>query len=456
MNSDDVYDLLLAIAQQPSKNEKIHMLAYGLEDEMFEDIIWHAYDPFIMYGIRNVEEPFKTGRDMFNNATFTLLDNLAKRRLTGNQAKTIINEHLQTLTPKSQVLFCQILNKSLDAGFDVKSINKAKQSEFIPIKKYMRFSLPKNVKMDKFPFPAFSQEKANGLFVNITKSAGDISMLSRNYQPMNVYEYYDLIFELSPHMKDGYQYHGELLVEVNGEILERKTSNGIIRRVNLGGSFKPEEKPVFMVWDRVKLSGIANGADDEPYYSRLNNLHFDLLHLSDANLGIACKWTRIIDTRIVNNLQEAETHFIELVRQGKEGSMLKKKDMLWRDGTTTGGVKFKKEFECELRVIEFIPGTGANKETFGSLLCVTEDGDLSVGVGNLTDALTQEIWNNRGDWLYAIIGVTYSEVICDEKGNYSLFEPKFIERRYDKDEADTLEHLLNIQDGMYDDATLHL
>jgi DNA ligase-1 len=257
-------------------------------------------------------------------------------------------------------------------------------------------------------------------------------------------------------MKDGYQYHGELLVEVNGEILERKTSNGIIRRVNLGGSFKPEEKPVFMVWDRVKLSGIANGADDEPYYSRLNNLHFDLLHLSDVNLGIACKWTRLIDTRIVNNLQEAEAHFIELVKQGKEGSMLKKQDMLWRDGTTTSGVKFKKEFECELRVIDFIPGTGANKDTFGSLLCVTEDGDLSVGVGNLTDALTAEICKNSGDWLYAIIGVTYSEVICDEKGNYSLFEPKFIERRYDKDEADTLEHLLNIQDGIYDDATLHL
>jgi hypothetical protein len=43
--------------------------------------------------------------------------------------------------------------------------------------------------------------------------------------------------------------------------------------------------------------------------------------------------------------------------------------------------------------------------------------------------------------MYAIIEVTYSSVITNEKGEYSLFEPKFVERRYDKDTADTLETL---------------
>jgi ATP-dependent DNA ligase len=449
MNSDEIYDLIEAIKEQPSKNEKIKMLAYGFEDENFEDVVWHTYNPFIMYGIKNITFPLDSNGYLFDNSTFNLLDDLAKRRLTGHAARDAVLEHMSTLSIKSKLLFKMILNKSLEAGFDAKSINKARDYEFIPVKKYMRFSLPKNIKMENFKFPAYSQEKMDGLFVNITKSAGDITMLSRSYQPMPIEAYSDLINELNPHMKGGFQYHGELLVEVNGEFLERKTSNGIIRRVNLGGSFKPEEHPVFVVWDRVSLPELCNGGTI-PYWERLSNLHHDMLNMDDIQLGTNLKWTRIIDTRTVQNLEEAEEHFIELVKKGCEGTMLKAVNLIWKDGTTTSGVKFKKEFECELRVIEFLEGTGANKDTFGSLLCVTEDGELSVGVGNLTDALTQEIWNDRGDWLYAIIGVTYSEVICDEKGNYSLFEPKFIERRYDKDEADTLEHLLNIQEGKYD------
>jgi hypothetical protein len=220
-------------------------------------------------------------------------------------------------------------------------------------------------------------------------------------------------------------------VEVGFKIASRKKSNGILNRVNKGGKFEPCETPVFVAWDMVPLIDIKRGRCEIPYIDRFTAL-----------LETKPKSWRVIDTVIVNNYVEARAHFNSLVKQGKEGSVLKEAAAIWRDGKSNQIVKLKQEHECELRIVGFVPGTGANETTFGSLLCMTECEELAVSVGNLTDALTFEIAANREDWRYAIITVTYASLIQNKHGDYSLFEPKFVERRYDLNEANYLSELL--------------
>jgi DNA ligase-1 len=373
--------------------------------------------------MRSTEE----GTD-FSLDTYKLLQALAERLLTGGRALEAVKNHLIDLNADSEELFRRILKKDLRGGFDVKTINNACEG-LIPVKKYMRCSLPKDIKMENFKYPAYSQEKADGLFVNITLVDDSLTMLSRNYQTMPI-DKYPMILDTNE-MVDGYQYHGELLVQVEGKVVSRKISNGILNRVNKGGDFRPHELPIFIAWDMVPLRDIKQGLCEIPYSKR-----FEMLKET-----LPCDW-QIIPTTVVYSYEEARIHFEGFALRGKEGSILKDMNAIWRDGTSTQIVKLKQEHECELRIIDFVAGTGANEFTFGSLACTTECGELAVNVGNLTDALTFEINANKEDWRFAVIAVTYSTVIQDKKGRYSLFEPKFVERRYDLDEANYLSDLL--------------
>ncbi len=433
MNTDEIYECLQGIAAEPSKNAKIEMLEFYLQDDEFEKVIVYAYNPFITFGIRKVPSvSHKVGLlKSFDYDTWGLLDLLSQRYVTGKLAIETLLATMGKLYNGSEAVLRGILEKDLRAGFDAKTINKAVPG-LIPVAAYMRCSLPKHVKMDEFHFPAFSQEKADGLFVNITIEGSAITMLSRKYQEMPFDSYRELLIQAEGLgvIKEGYQTHGELIVEVNGVPLERKTSNGVLRRVNLGGEFKNGEYPVFYYWDIVPITSIRKNIDHTLYIDRYQSIN-----------NYDRKYVKAIPSKLVTTLQEAEDHFVELAKQGKEGTVLKSYRAVWKNGVSKEIVKFKKELHCELRVIDFNPGTGENADTFGSLKCSTEDGQLIVNVGNLTNELTWEIHQNYDGWMYAIIEVTYSSVITNEKGEYSLFEPKFVERRYDKDTADTLETL---------------
>jgi DNA ligase-1 len=431
INSKEIYDAIERIADEPSKIAKTLMLEWAIQNiQGFRAVLIYAYNPFLMYNLRNVLALMRSteeGSD-FSLDTYKLLDALSERLLTGGRALEAVRNHLMNLNGDSEELFRRILKKDLRGGFDVKTINNACKG-LIPVASYMRCSLPKDVKMENFKYPAYSQEKADGLFVNITLVDDSLTMLSRTYQPMPIDKYSRLLD--TNEMVDGYQYHGELLVEVGGKVVSRKISNGILNRVNKGGDFGPTEVPIFIAWDMVPVKDIKNGLCEIPYVERFLMLEETLPY----------DW-QIIQTVVVYSYAEARIHFDALVKRGKEGSVLKDMQAIWKDGKSTQIVKLKQEHECELRIIDFVAGTGANEFTFGSLACTTECGELAVNVGNLTDALTFEINANKEDWRFAIIAVTYSTVIQDKKGRYSLFEPKFVERRYDLDEANYLSDLL--------------
>ena len=97
----------------------------------------------------------------------------------------------------------------------------------------------------------------------------------------------------------------------------------------------------------------------------------------------------------------------------------------------------------ELRVKDLLPGAPGTKTeaTFGSLLCVSECGQLEVGVSGISDALRLSIFQNQYDWLESIVTVKANDIMNpDGEGDdlHSLFLPRFVEARKDKNVADTL------------------
>lgn len=437
--SKDTFEIIQAIASTSSKNEKQEIISRHKDDPTFQKVLNLALNPFINFGVQQMPEPHPhlEARD-FTDDTWLLLDNLASRKLTGNDAKAAIAIELGKLEDDSAELLKRIIQKDLKAGFGESTVNKVIKG-FIPDFPYMRCSLPKEVKLEEWDWNngIISQEKADGMFTNIDHdNHGIVTATSRQGSPLPMDKFPQIVAEVKAHVAPGTQSHGEFLVLVDGKIAERAISNGIMNRVMSGGEFEDNETPILKLWDQIPLSSVVTkGKCEIPYEKRLVGLLTQL-----PNKTSASRHVNVIDTRIVRSLKEAYAHYKELLLQGKEGTIIKKKTAIWRDTTSKEQVKLKLEFEVELKVCGFVAGNGKNESTFGSLVCRSECDALEVAVSGFTDAKRKAIWEDKENWMGKIITVRANEILNPSESNdlHSLFLPRFVEERNDKSIADDL------------------
>ena len=103
-------------------------------------------------------------------------------------------------------------------------------------------------------------------------------------------------------------------------------------------------------------------------------------------------------------------------------------------------IKFKGEETTSLHVVGTQDGREGSKYEgqIGALICESEDGELMVNVGS---GLTDED-RLRTDFIGKIIEVKYNAKIKSKGSNtWSLFLPRYLEIRNDRDTADTIDHI---------------
>ena len=432
------------LADTASIKEKTEMLKTFLADETFKNVVIYAMEPLTNFGILETSIKVEYNQDAlapFSDRTWHMLNRLRDRKLTGNAARQEIEAEIRQLHYLSANILIDILNKDLHCGIGVKLVNKAYGSALLSEHPYMRCSLPKDAKLDTWDWKSgvLSQVKLDGMYATITSSDGIMKVHTRNGNEFNTLsEDWDKLREdcLNAFPPD-IQLNGELLIanKATGGLLDRKTGNGLLNSM-LKKNTKLDEKYslCYIAWDMLTLREVKEKLSTRMYESRLADIM--LVVNQFGNGGVKC-----IDTRVVNSLNEAYEHFNEERKEGNEGTVIKKHDGIWKSGTSKSQVKLKEEAEADLRVITMLEGTGKNQTLFGSLLCETEDKKLRVAISGFTDQQRLDIFNywKEDKWEGAVIAVKYNEVI-KQKGSdrHSLFLPRFVERRFDKEFADNL------------------
>ena len=443
MNSNQILEKLNLIAENPSKNAKQDLVAGFMASDEFKQVCKLAYDPFMIFGVlpTKADEGIEPGELYFDeNDTLIFLQDLMDRKLTGNAAREGLQKQLRTLSKDSGELLIRILRKDLRAGFSESTINKAIK-DFIPVFPYMRCSLPKDAKVTEWDWSkgVISQEKADGMFANGNRIKGGLFFASRQGSPFPMDEFGDLIEESKKHLREGFQYHGELLVERDGVVLAREIGNGILNSVLKGGKFGEGERPIYMVWDLIPIASVkAKGEYKVPYLNRLKDIR-DTLQGATA--------IRMIETRVVKTLEKAYEHFFEMLKEGKEGTVIKKPTMIWKDGTSKEQVKMKLEADCELEILAINEGKigSKNEGRAGALHCQSSCGNLVVDVAVKNEKMRDEIDKAPNDWVGRIVTVRSNQILKPSASNdkHSLFLPRLVEDTYraDKSEADSLERI---------------
>jgi DNA ligase-1 len=296
--------------------------------------------------------------------------------------------------------------------------------------------------MKNIVYPAISQRKCDGarcLAFNPLSEDEDIFFMTssgKTYYNLNA-----LAEELS-RLPKGYVYDGELLVlDEEGKVMSRKAGNGVLNKAIHNTISEEEAKRVCIVlWDCIKIDDYNNDKGTESYkvvYNSLNNL------LDDSFKRIS-----LVESKMVNTREEAFAHFKEMLERGEEGTILKNLSSKWEDKRSKNCVKFKIVIQTTMKVTGFLEGNEKFADNLGAILCESSEGSVQVRVGSgLSDEDRMTIWKDKDAYLGKFIEVESNGLILADDGTYSLFLPRFVEVRFDKEEADTYEMIKALSDG---------
>jgi ATP-dependent DNA ligase len=307
----------------------------------------------------------------------------------------------------------------------------------------------KNIK--NITFPALSQLKADGLRVNFHINGDKVTICGRSGRLIDLLGYMEPEFvELGKRFQGNIVIDGELVViDAAGNLLDRKTGNGIINKA-IKGTISPEEAKMVraQIWDVIPADEFKAGISKLTYEKRFYSLLQAVQSVTPAGVdALAAKlkgqkatfW--MIPSKMVNSLAEAVAHFEELLAAGEEGTILKNYCGLWEDTRSKHLVKFKAERDADLEVIGWNPGEGKFVGMVGSLICASSDRLVECAISGFPDDLRAEITRDIDSWMGSIVAILYNERISSkEKGRTgvdSLFLPRFAERRFDKSIANS-------------------
>jgi hypothetical protein len=426
-----ILEILNVLKNNNSRLHKEAVLKEHQDNELLKKVIFLALDPLTQFYIRKIPKyvaDFES--EITLDAALDSLQKLSTRQITGNAAINYLKLVLCDLHHYDAQVLERVIAKDLKCGVAAATVNKIWPG-LIPEYPCMLCEPFTQKLINKFSWPAAVQLKADGMRFNAIVRNKQVEFRSRNGKLI------DLLGELerdfidcaasNPIFSDGVVFDGELLVySASGNIMDRKTGNGILNKAVKGTIGSAEASWVHAsLWDVIDYNSMQTGKYPIPYGTRFDWLKN--MELSDR--------LHIIESYNVSNLDIAMDFFNGWLKNGQEGAILKDLTAPWEDKRSQRCLKLKNESSCDLLCVGYKYGTGKNASILGALELQSADHILEVGVGtgftdNDRQSLTPE--NTVGK----IVAVNYNSVITNKQGGMSLFLPVFVEIREDKDVAD--------------------
>lgn len=469
-----VYDLIVAVRKESSSKKKLELLKANKDNADLQYFLQVTYEPRLNFYIRAVEPKFASAHNSLINPMedsiefnkmlmINITQKIAGRDITGHAAKNYIaNIHRAFANDWERELLELMIQRDAKCGISKGTINKAWPGLVTAIP-YMRCSLakdlPSNKALNTWPWErgVYSQIKADGMYSNINHAVGDVVTIeSRAGSPFPTKspQFAELLKDVKQYIPAGYQAQGEMLIFRNGHMMDRAAGNGVFNSVLQGGELEIGDRIVFQVWDLIP---IAEAKAKNTYKVRYED-RFEALTqlLKDAPKNAAI---RLIEYKMVYSIKEAYDHCRDVMVRGLEGTVIKHPDTFWEDGTSQGQVKLKLEFVIELKMVDLNAADKKSKNAnmFGSIQGESACGKLKVGVAGIKDDVRKEIHDNWATYKNGIMAVRCNGVMlpdAERGGFFSLFLPRLVELRLDKDKADDLVRILEIQQDAIDNAHL--
>lgn len=403
------------------------------QEKDFQDLkfaFYLALNPYIQFYIRKIPEYNPALKsEMTLMEAMKSLKMLFERQLTGNKAIEFLRDKiLSKLDREDSKVIEWIIGKDMRCGVSEATINKVWPNH-IPEYPVMLASQFSDRLVEEVTWPAMVQLKMDGMRFNAIVKDGKCEFRSRNGKLIDLLGELEDDFILLAYGEDAV-FDGELTVHDDSGIMDRKTGNGICNKAVKGTISINEAKMVHAtLWDRIPYADFVKGRSNIPYKGRFFSIHSQIL----------TNRIHVVEYQYVDNIGKAYSIFQDYLEKGQEGIILKTLNAPWENKRSKHLIKFKGELECDLKVVDWVEGTGKNVGRLGALVLESSCGNLKVNVGTgFTDDDRNSI--SHGNSVGRIVSIKYNAKIIDKQsGIHSLFLPVFIEFRDDKTVADNLE-----------------
>lgn len=455
--ADDELDIIINIMSKSGTNEKIETIRTHKDNKRLKDILFYTFNPLLVFGIstKKIEKEIQLTPTFEAKDICELLQYLKENNTGTDQVICNVQNFLNKQNPKYRKVLVDIITKSLTLGINAKSINKV-WSDFIPDYEVQQGErLENNIdKLIEGNKKVIVTQKFDGQRCSARVENHKVIMYSRNGK---IYEgMHQLESELAK-LDDG-MYDGELLVDAPDERDEKdiptfiKKKNGKFDKDLLSKIYAPKEsKELFKDTASLVNSDQENKEninmwlyDMTPleYFDNMENYNVPVEvrkeELKNKIQEVADKCPHLKETKYLYEGKFNNKKVQELLKQvidlNQEGMMINVYGSPYEFNRSKNMLKVKQMYPIDLRVIDVLEGSGANKGKAGALLVNYKGCPLKVGSG-LTKELREEFWQNKESIIGKIITIKYFEETTNKKDNSkSLRFPIFLGVRDDKDE----------------------
>ncbi len=453
-----IFNILEELKQTNSTKVKEQILNKYKDNELLKRVLYFTLSPRIKFYIKKIPDYIPRNEVQLSDV-LSELKVLSLREKTGNDAINFLKDILSSLSERDSIIIERIISKDLKVGLNEATVNKVWKGliETTPYMGAKAFNKKLVYNLFKSNNKVISQVKMDGRYANALINE-DIVLESRGGEITHINNSLDEVLSLIP---KGYVLNGELTIPG----YTRYESNGIIASIiSISKKIRNDEdvskyivkfekeynlsyeilasKIVYTVWDMITMEEYLRASSKRLYEERFDNIKEILKDVNSDRL-------QLIEHKYVETYEEAMEHFKEMLHIGEEGTIIKSMNCLWKDGKPNEQIKLKLEFDCDLRIVGFNEGTKGTRleNNLGSLICESECGLLKTDPAGITDTMREFIWNNRESLLETLVEVTCSGLSRTENG-FSLLHPRFKRLRDDKNIANTLEEIKEIEKGL--------
>jgi ATP-dependent DNA ligase len=425
------------LAATSSRLEKEGILTANKNNDVLRWACFLALDPFTNFYIRKIPK-YKTGIGPYITLQHALdrLFALSTRQVTGNAGIEFLTKVLEELEPEDARVIERVIEKDLRCGVSEATVNKI-WPNLVPTYPCMLASGYEDKLVSKINWPANVQLKLDGMRFNAIVKRGTVEFRSRNGKLLNLLGQLEQEF-LAIAGNDEVVFDGELNVMDTDsmQFMARQIGNGILSKAQKGTLTLGDAALIHAtVWDWIPYADFLTGTCTMPYRMRLNSLFASMDNAAYEKTEYRVGKVHKVWNKNVDNIQQAQEVFEQMLSEGQEGIILKDFLAHWEDKRAKHQIKFKGELECDLMCVDWVEGTGKNAGRLGALVLESSDGAIKVNVGtgftdHDRDVITKDV-------IGKVIAIKYNGRIVDTRtGVSSLFLPVFVEVRNDKDTAD--------------------
>lgn len=443
-NHIEVLSIVHALQKATGTNEKKEILQSNKSNEALKEYMKWTLCPSITTGVgKKTLDSVNVDSQALNSciskeeefeSMIGLAITLSERGYTGQSAVDKICWWMSEVGEESRELFKYLVLKDIRAKVNVSIVNSVWPDSLVDIP-YQRCSLLSDKIISKsFEGRQFySQLKLDGMFAVLVNNGGSLSMYSRNGSKFPDWVSKHLICDSKE--KD-YAIEGELVVKQYGMVLGRKESNGILNSVLSGGELPDGARLQMIAWNMLPYNDWKAGKTNKEYVECFNDL--DNFLLRNETL------IRLVESYKISNLEDALNLNNLRMDRGEEGSVIKTLAHKWKNGTSTECVKLKLEASVDLLWVDSIEGEGKAEGMLGAMCLESSCGKLKVNVGTgFTDKERADLWHNKRHG--SVVEVIANDTITNKKDSYlSLFLPRYVVIRGDKDVADSADRCIEI------------